>query len=142
MIKKREGNSSESIEKFDAALKLNPKFPQVYFERADAKRMVGDIDGAIEDYTKAIKLGHPEIAKAYSNRGLIKFERGDNNGAIYDYSTALDLDDSIPEIHYNLANCLQTHNLLEDSVHNYNRALALDENFEDCLYNRAIARKS
>src|ERR1041384_6891778 len=88
-----------------------------HFQNAEKKIKKGDLDGAIEDYTRTIRLtSHldlssssnstfgnsytessantitvvdPFTANAYNNRGLVKFKKGDNFGAIDDFNEAL-----------------------------------------------------
>ena len=46
-----------------------------------ARRDKGDYDGAIADYTEALRL-NPADATAYYNRGLARTDKGDLDGAI------------------------------------------------------------
>jgi tetratricopeptide (TPR) repeat protein len=62
--------------------------------RGVTKRLRGDTDGAIADYTAAIELpGAPanQVALALANRGLTKGKLGDTDGAIADYTAAIEL---------------------------------------------------
>ena len=59
-------------------------------DSGNAKRAKGDLDGAIEDYTKAIQL-KPRNADAYYERGLAKRAKGDLDGAIADFTNAVEL---------------------------------------------------
>ena len=54
------------------------------------KRKKGDNRGAIEDYTKAIKL-KPDFAGAYYNRGIVYKIQGDKKTAIKDFQKAAEL---------------------------------------------------
>jgi len=58
-----------------------------YFDRGNVKYYLEDYQGAIEDYTQAIRL-KPDLAEAYYNRGLAKSDLGDKQGAIEDYREA------------------------------------------------------
>ena len=88
-----------------------------HFQNAEKKIDKGDLDGAIEDYTRAIRLSShldlskssnsrlgnsftdysaetitvidPFTANAYNNRGLVRFKKGDYFGAIEDFNQAL-----------------------------------------------------
>src|ERR1700752_1362115 len=72
-----------------------------------AKYVVGDNQGAIEDYDKAIKL-NPKYAGTYCNRGVAKYAMRDYEGAIRDFTNALDVSP-------------------DDEMAFYNRGVAKDE---------------
>jgi tetratricopeptide (TPR) repeat protein len=46
-----------AIQSWDKAIEIDPKFAQAYMNRAMGKKIIGDIDGAIDDLTEANKLG-------------------------------------------------------------------------------------
>ena len=54
------------------------------------RREIGDKEGALEDYTKAIAL-NPKNAEAYTSRGVLRQEMGDKEGALADYTKAIAL---------------------------------------------------
>jgi len=62
-----------------------------YENRGIAKYNLEDYKGAIEDYTRAIKL-NPNRAGTYYNRGIAKYNLGDYKEAIEDYTRAIELD--------------------------------------------------
>jgi len=68
----------------------NSDLAWTYHKRGIAKRLLGDIDGAIEDYTKAIQLA-PKSAGSYFNRGNAKSLKGNLDAAIKDYTRAIAL---------------------------------------------------
>ena len=69
---------------------------ETYFIRGYEKVELGDYNGAIADYTQAIRL-KPDDAGAYYNRGIAKAGLGQHFAAIADYDTAIRLkpDDAI-----------------------------------------------
>ncbi|MGO9324318.1 MAG: tetratricopeptide repeat protein [Terracidiphilus sp.] len=85
------GDAEKAIADFDKALQLAPNASafqaDVYLGRAAAKQRKEDLDGAIEDCTKAIELT-PGNANAYSLRALDKQAKGDIRGAEADQADA------------------------------------------------------
>ncbi len=65
-----------------------------YFNSGNGKLDKGDLDGAIGDYNKAIKLKH-DFASAYQNRGNAKGRKGDLGGAIADHDKAIELEPDV-----------------------------------------------
>ena len=61
--------------------------PAEFVKRGNVKYARHDLDGAIEDYSKAIELD-PQLAEAYNSRGYIKKARGDQAGADADFAQA------------------------------------------------------
>jgi tetratricopeptide (TPR) repeat protein len=59
--------------------------------RGIAKSELGDLKGAIEDYTQSIRI-NPNFAQTYYNRGVAKSDLEDYQGAITDYTNSLRLD--------------------------------------------------
>ena len=63
----------------------------MYFDRRLAFKVLGNLDEAQRDYSKAIELD-PSFAAAYANRGNVRIIRNDLNGAMADFRKALALD--------------------------------------------------
>jgi tetratricopeptide (TPR) repeat protein len=61
-----------------------------YFDRAYCKAEEQDYEGAIADYTEAIRL-KSDLAVAYSHRGAVYREKGQHEQAIADYTEAIRL---------------------------------------------------
>ena len=71
---------------------VDPDNADAYSNRAGVRRADGDLDGALRDFTMALRLGlrYRESIGAYGNRGMIRFETGDYQGAIEDFSSVID----------------------------------------------------
>jgi tetratricopeptide (TPR) repeat protein len=79
---------------------LNPDLVEEYNHRGVAKFELGDKQGAILDYNRAIKLD-PQDTFAYYNRGVAKFELGDKQGAILDFDRVLAINPQDAEAYSN-----------------------------------------
>lgn len=73
-----------------------------YCNRGIAKSYLGDKQGAITDYIKAIEI-IPKYANAFNNRGSAKKDLGDKQGACSDWKKASELGnkDAIEKIRQN-----------------------------------------
>jgi tetratricopeptide (TPR) repeat protein len=54
------------------------------------QNILGDKQGAIDDYTKAISI-EPKFTNAYNNRGQAKYSLGNKQGAIADFKKLAEL---------------------------------------------------
>jgi lipoprotein NlpI len=85
------GNQKGAIDDYTQAIKLYPKYSEVYNYRGLARSTYYEYpEGALPDYNEAIKL-NSTYAKAYFNRGNLKSYLSDRKGAIADLKKAADL---------------------------------------------------
>ncbi len=61
-----------------------------YYEQGIVKYTEGDLDGALQDFDKAIELGF-RYSSIYYKRGIIKSKQKNLNSAIEDYNKAIEL---------------------------------------------------
>lgn len=97
-----------------------------------------EYDGAIENFTKAIKL-NPRYSEAYNNRGIAYTGKGDKENALTDYNTAIELD---PEFFYafiNRGKLYSDRNEIERAIVDYTRAIEIKPDNPVAYYNRANA---
>lgn len=64
---------------------------RLHTNRGVERKRAGDLDGALSDYTEAIRL-NPTDPFAYNNRANARRDKGDLPGAIADYTEALRVD--------------------------------------------------
>lgn len=66
----------------------HPDNAEAYYDRGNARSSCDDYEGAIADFTMALKIGlrYREAITAYGNRGMARLKSGDIEGAIYDFS--------------------------------------------------------
>ena len=106
----------------DHDIQLNPGNSNAYYYRGIYREEMGDLQGALEDYTSAIQ-SDPEHAEAYNNRGAIRKIQGDFAGAMVDFSNAIRLNPSSPEGYANRGVIRQAQNDLERAAQDLTKAL-------------------
>jgi tetratricopeptide (TPR) repeat protein len=79
-----------TITLFDDVIEKKQEIPVVYNNRGFARMQIGDRNGALQDYNKAISL-YPEYDAAYTNRGLLNNSLGQKEEAYVDFNRALEL---------------------------------------------------
>lgn len=117
-----------------------PKADDFYIQAGD-KYDKGDFQGAIADYTQAIKL-NPNYLKAYNNRGLARYLLGNNQGAIADFNQVLKIDSSDVDAYNNRG--LARYNLgdKKGALADYSQALRFNPKYALAYNNRGIARNN
>jgi tetratricopeptide (TPR) repeat protein len=73
----------------EKAVKANPNYDRAYVLRGVMKKRLNNIQGAIEDYSRAIVI-NPSFYPNYRDRGLLR-KNSDSNGAIQDIRMAIKL---------------------------------------------------
>lgn len=88
------GNYGKAIVNFDSAINMAPEMSAAFSYRAEALRLSYQLEGALQDATKAIALnGDPRtIADAYRTRGKVYREMGEESLADADFKRSIELD--------------------------------------------------
>jgi len=84
----RRGAACESV--IASGRITGPQLGLAHFGRALKRRSDNEVDGAIADYTEALRL-NPAIYVAHHNRGLLLLEKNDLEGAERDFTRAIEL---------------------------------------------------
>ena len=79
------GDHDKALADFDAAIKLVPKNPQAYVERAALLSSQGRHQEAIEGFSRAIALGFDDSGFAYTRRGIAEYFNDDRDAALDDF---------------------------------------------------------
>lgn len=95
-IKDHAGQPNEAIEILDNVIAEDPANDFAYYRRGWIKDNIGDIDGALEDYSTAIDLDPDYYTHGYLHRGILWKMKGEHEKATQDFETVIRLD-SIPE---------------------------------------------
>jgi tetratricopeptide (TPR) repeat protein len=101
-LRKERGDLAGAVAEYDKAIALCDKQladpsgtadtrQNAYYQRAYAKQLKGDMDGANADFTRAIAINPAHAAGAYNGRGDVRKAKGDLAGAIADYQRTVEL---------------------------------------------------
>jgi tetratricopeptide (TPR) repeat protein len=98
----RDRNQAQAeVSRLDREITTNPNEPNNYNERAMLKDKLGDSQGALADYNRAIDLA-PNFTTAYLRRGLFRANRLNFPlGAFLDYNQAIQLDPTYSKAYLN-----------------------------------------
>ncbi|MFC2129876.1 tetratricopeptide repeat protein [Bacteroidota bacterium] len=131
----------DSFSYYNAAIIENPGISYLYFLRANLKKDMSDINGALKDYNETVRLD-PENADAFNNRGSLNGMLGNYQQALSDFNKAIKLDPKIEDGYYNRA---VIRNILGDTkgaLEDYNMVIKQNPNDYMALNERGLARMS
>ncbi len=120
---------------FNRTVPKNPNYADVYNNQGFAKYQLKDYQGAIDDYTEAIRID-PNNAYAYNNRGNAKSELKDYQGAIADYNQAINLNRNYAYAYNNRGNVKRKLKDYQGAIADYTQAIRIDPNNADTYQNR------
>jgi tetratricopeptide (TPR) repeat protein len=100
----------------------------------------GDLDGAIGDFTRAIKV-NPKDDAPYYNRAQAKWLKKDAAGAIADYTRAIELGSTNPAAYNNRGNARAENNDRDGAIADYTRAIELKPDYARAYHNRGVTKK-
>lgn len=104
-----------------------------YFNRGSAKQAKGDLDGAIADYGKAIKL-NPHYVKAYSHRAVAELLAHDLKDALNDCNRVIEIQPDNAAQYAFRGLVEQTKGDLDGALADYSKAIELKPD-DDNAYN-------
>jgi tetratricopeptide (TPR) repeat protein len=123
-----------------------PRTAKDFVKRAATRYLKGDLDGAIDDYSRALDA-EPRAAEVYVKRGGARRAKGDLNGAIDDFNQAYDIDPlsvhndrSVAEAYSNRG-FIRTNKLdMPGALFDFNKALECYQGNPDLYFKRGRAR--
>lgn len=133
-----QGNANLALEKFTAALKLDPELPEAYINRGIALRRLEQYVEAVEDFDQALKLA-PQSPEALYNRGLAYSLSGLYDKALADYTQALKYAPQDWQIFYNRGNTYLDQGKSATALNDYNQALKFNPLAPEVYLNRGLA---
>ncbi|MEW5798764.1 MAG: tetratricopeptide repeat protein [Bacteroidota bacterium] len=122
-----------SIDLFSDVINKNPSLALAYGNRAHAKLLSGDYDGAIEDCDILLRL-NPFDGKAYYNKGNAYSQLGRYDRAIKSYTQSMMNGFVIASVYYNRGNAYYMSGMFDSALADYHRALERSDNKTDSYY--------
>ena len=113
------------------------KVPALLNARGIAKFRLGDYEGALDDFNKALDRD-PQDAAAYKNRGLTRQQLGDLDGAVASFNQALKLKRS-PDFLNARGAALFGKGEYASAAADFTAAVGLDPGFAKAYLNRGLA---
>lgn len=124
-----QGLHEQAIQKYEAAIEVNPNVSVGYLNRGLALFGLKQLDEALQDLNKAIDL-QPTLAMAYNNRGAVYRSLGQFDAAAKDYLKAIELaGDAMVDAHGNLATYYFETKQYELARTYYEKAIALQPDY-------------
>ena len=119
-----------------------------YVDRGQVKVFSKDFKGAIDDYTKAIRI-NPDYSLSYYERGNVKYEIGDYDGAIIDYTQKINLDKSQDEkysilymVYWERGNAYAFNDQYKKAIDDYTKSIQIAPySFSPSYRNRGFAKE-
>jgi len=113
--------------------------PGFYSNRGIGKVRIGDLAGAIEDFSSALDR-NPKFVDAYRNRGIARQLTGDFDRAIADFNQALRYDPKSAALYNARGTALFSKDEHDRAIVDFNSALAIDSGFVKAYVNRGLAQ--
>lgn len=129
-------NSNEKERLLTEAIESNP-LPYSYAERGALRMKTRNLNGALADYSEAIRLDPTEV-DYWLNRGIVKEQSNDVKGAIADYDKVLELKPDYEKGWLNHGNASVKLNRFSDAVEDYTVAITYYPEYGLAFYNRAL----
>ena len=135
------GNYPKAIEKFQAAIKLNPQADASVLALARTYGEAGNFDAAISTYRNALTL-KPDDPATLNNLGLVYIKMGAWEKATETLEKAIGLRSPPKEAFYHLGICYQRALQREKAAAQFRKAIEIDSGFAGAHYNLGVVYAS
>ena len=140
----KNGNSDDAISYYTEVIRLAPAHPGIVAEAHNNRGIAydgeGEVDRAIEDYSKSIEL-KSDFDHVYFNRGNAYHTKHDYDRAIADFTKAVELNPDFAEAYTNRGNAYHSEEDYDHAVRDHNKAIDLNPNYAEAYFNRGRAYK-
>lgn len=134
LLQRQDYENSERT--YDHAIRLSPRQPAYYVNRALARYQQDNLRGAMDDYNAALQLA-PDNYLAHYNRALLSMRVGENNRAIEDFDFVLQRHPNDRLALYNRAILAQQTGDYRTAISDYTTIIREFPNFAAAYVNRS-----
>ena len=135
----KRGDVDEALKALDVAIAANPESAyEAYYYRGLIKAEQGDIQGGVDDLTKAIEK-NPHMAAAYAARGSLYLTLDRPSSAIKDFSKAIELDPKHAANYVNRGQAYLSLDMVDLALKDLQKALELEPNSLAAHFNLGVA---
>lgn len=143
-IKVHNGDFKGALADCETALSLTPpsdtrEQARLIVARGIARSAAGDINGALEDYSRGIEL-HADLPHAYYNRGFLQAQRGLNELALADFARCIELNPDFAPAYFNRALLHVPRGDYAEAIADFTRCLELGHEPAASYGNRGYTR--
>jgi protein O-mannosyl-transferase len=137
-----EGRLGEARDRFEAALRLDPKYASAHYNLAQLLEKTDRLADAVASYETAIRF-NPKLTDAHVNVGHLLDRLGRSADAIPHYERALQLDPDAGDVHADLGASLLKTQRLGPAIEHFKTALELEPRRADvwCSLARALLQQ-
>lgn len=138
----RQADYKNSIKYFSEAIKKNPDYWKLYYYRGLSYQNWGEIDRAIKDFSKVLKLiSHKStLADIYVIRGTLFYQKTEYESSIADFDKAIELHPENKGAYYYRAISKEAVGDYQDALKDYTRAINSASKFMSGISDTAIAQ--
>jgi len=144
LVTKRQVQDVGYAKRIEALLEFSRKYygtPEAYYNRGLAYYLMGRLDRAIKEYTRAIRRNNKD-ADPYYNRALAYINKGDYERAVRDLAITIRLDPDSADAYCNRAGANFRLGRFDEALADYNAAIKVSPNDADLYHNRALVYKA
>jgi protein O-mannosyl-transferase len=131
-----QGQTSEAIEHYQMALKINPDCVECENNLGTAFLRQGQLDKALGCFQQALAID-PAFAEAHNNLGNLLAKEGRITEAIGQYRKAIEFKPDRAEFYNNLGNLLAVQRQPAEAIRQFQKALEIDPHYAKAHYNLA-----
>ena len=139
MLNMTPGHYPEAVRLLSKAVDIYPQLSVAYLERGNAQNILGEVEGALADYDKAIEMGN--LAAAYTARGRIYLKRGDAKRAESDFTSSVGVEPN-SDAYFQLGQIREAAGDHTQAILNYDQAIRIQPDAPDFYLARGQAKKA